>query len=160
MNNQRNDELRNSTMKLLARLNAPRAVQGNTDAMKTEAQFLVDRVVKLAPSRQYTDWFTDFEEALLGNLETRTWPTAKEISKAAKDIAPRRPEFNELVYPMTSEGYKPDTFKINAARIKNYQPVCEKYIVGSEADHMIRKGYIDETDLQPYKEYLNNMKVG
>ena len=41
MNNQRNDELRNNTMKLLARLNAPRAVQGNTDAMKTEAQFLV-----------------------------------------------------------------------------------------------------------------------
>ena len=37
MNNQRNDELKNNTMKLLARLNAPKAVQGNTDALKTEA---------------------------------------------------------------------------------------------------------------------------
>lgn len=160
MNNQRNDELRNSTMKMLARLNAPRAVAGNSEAMKQEAEFLCNSVIKLAPSRGYGDWFADFELEVFNNLETRTWPTSKEISKAAKTIAPRRPEFNELVHPMTSEGYKPDTFKINAARIKNYQPVCEKYIVGSEAEHMIRKGYIDENDLQPYKEYLNNMKVG
>ena len=127
MNNQRNEELKNNTMKLLARLNAPRAVQGNTDAMKTEAQFLVDRVIKLAPSRQYTDWFVDFEEALLGNLETRTWPTAKEISKAAKDIAPKRPEI--IDYTQHQKDINLMTFKINANRIISGQQVGEHYIL-------------------------------
>ena len=157
MNNQRNDELRNNTMKLLARLNAPRAVQGNTDAMKTEAQFLVDRVIKLAPSRQYTDWFTDFEEALLGNLETRTWPTAKEISKAAKDIAPKRPEIIDYTQ---QEKYQPDELKINANRIISGQQVGEHYIFGTMAEQMVRKGLVTQEQLQPYREYLNNMKRG
>lgn len=157
MNNQRNDELRNNTMKLLARLNAPRAVQGNTDAMKTEAQFLVDRVVKLAPSRQYTDWFTDFEEALLGNLETRTWPTAKEISKAAKDIAPKRPEI--IDYTQQNK-YEVDDLKINAQRINRGEAVAESYITGTYAEQMVRKGLVTQEQLQPYREYLNNMKRG
>lgn len=160
MNNQRNDELRNLVMKLLARLNAPRAVAGNTEAMKAEAEFLCNAVIKLAPSRGYVDWFGDFELEVFNNLETRSWPTAKELNKAAKTIAPKRPEFNVLVHPMGQEGYKPDPYKINAARIKNYQPVCEKYIVGSEAEKMIRKGLITEQDLQPYKEYLSNVKIG
>ena len=157
MNNQRNDELRNNTMKLLARLNAPRAVQGNTDAMKTEAQFLVDRVIKLAPSRQYTDWFVDFEEALLTNLESRTWPTAKEISKAAKDIAPKRPEIRDDTQP---KGYEPNDLKINAKRIQNKEEVGENYIYGAMADQMVRTGLVTQEQLQPYREYLNNMKRG
>jgi len=157
MNNQRNDELRNNTMKLLARLNAPRAVQGNTDAMKTEAQFLVDRVIKLAPSRQYTDWFVDFEEALLTNLESRTWPTAKEISKAAKDIAPKRPEIRDDTQP---KGYEPNELKINAKRIQNKEEVGENYIYGAMADQMVRTGLVTQEQLQPYREYLNNMKRG
>tara|TARA_B100000035_G_scaffold253271_1_gene222640 strand:- start:184 stop:657 length:474 start_codon:yes stop_codon:yes gene_type:complete len=157
MNNQRNDELRNNTMKLLARLNAPRAVQGNTDALKTEAQFLVDRVIKLAPSRQYTDWFVDFEEALLTNLESRTWPTAKEISKAAKDIAPKRPEIRDDTQP---KGYEPDELKINAKRIHNKEEVGENYIFGTMAEQMVRKGLVTQEQLQPYREYLNNMKRG
>ena len=157
MNNERNDELRNNTMKLLARLNAPRAVQGNTDAMKTEAQFLVDRVIKLAPSRQYTDWFVDFEEALLTNLESRTWPTAKEISKAAKDIAPKRPEIRDDTQP---KGYEPNELKINAKRIQNKEEVGENYIYGAMADQMVRTGLVTQEQLQPYREYLNNMKRG
>ena len=157
MNNQRNDELRNNTMKLLARLNAPRAVQGNTDALKTEAQFLVDRVIKLAPSRQYTDWFVDFEEALLTNLESRTWPTAKEISKAAKDIAPKRPEIRDDTQP---KGYEPNELKINAKRIHNKEDVGENYIFGTMADQMVRTGLVTQEQLQPYRDYLNNMKRG
>ena len=157
MNNQRNDELRNNTMKLLARLNAPRAVQGNTDALKTEAKFLVDRVIKLAPSRQYTDWFVDFEEALLTNLESRTWPTAKEISKAAKDIAPKRPEIRDDTQP---KGYEPNELKINAKRIQNKEEVGENYILGTMADQMVRTGLVTQEQLQPYREYLNNMKRG
>ena len=157
MNNQRNDELRNNTMKLLARLNAPRAVQGNTDALKTEAQFLVDKVIKLAPSRQYTEWFSDFEEALLGNLETRTWPTAKQLFNAAIDIAPKRPEIIDYTQ---QQKYQPDELKINANRIISGQQVGEHYIFGTMAEQMVRTGLVTQEQLQPYREYLNNMKRG
>ncbi|MGI9398015.1 MAG: hypothetical protein ACR2OQ_01775 [Paracoccaceae bacterium] len=158
MNNQRNDELKNLTMKMLARLNAPRAVAGNTEAMKQEAEFLCNSVIKLGPSRGYVDWFAEFELEVFNNLETRTWPTAKEINKSAKTIAPRRPEFNLLVHPMGQEKYEPDPYKINAARIKNHQPVCEKYVQGSHAEKMIRKGLVTEDDLQPYQESLTYLK--
>ena len=112
--------------------------RANTDAMKTEAQFLVDRVIKLAPSRQYTDWFVDFEEALLGNLETRTWPTAKEISKAAKVLR----QNVEIIDYTQQEKYQPDELKINADRINRREKVGENYIFGTMADQMVRTGLL------------------
>ena len=154
MNNQRNDELKNLTMKLLARLNAPRAVVGNEDATKDEALFIIEKVQKLAPTKNYIEWFDQFQDVILNNLETRSWPTGKHISNAAREIAPRRPD--ALVYPIGEERFKPDPHKINAARIKNHQPVCEKYVDGADAEKMLMKGLITEEDLKPYKEYLKN----
>ena len=156
MNNQRNDTLKNLTMKLLARLNAPRAVVGNEDATKDEALFIIKKVQNLAPTKNYTEWFDDFKEELLNNLETRSWPTGKHMSNAARAIAPRRPDL--LVYPSGNERYKPDPHKINAARIKNHQPVCEKYVEGDDAEQMLRKGLVTEEDLEPYKKYLKNAR--
>ena len=97
MNNQRNDELKNLTMKLLARPNAPRAMVGNEDATKDEALFIIKKVQKLAPTKNYIEWFDQFKDVILNNLETRTWPTGKHISNAAREIAPRRPDV--LVLP-------------------------------------------------------------
>ena len=94
---------------------------------------------------------------MLGSLETRSWPTAKQISQAAKDIAPKRPELRDL----TGENkYTPDPLKINAKRIQNGEAVDENYINGKFADQMLRMGLVQEHDLQPYKEYLNNVKIG
>lgn len=147
MNNQRNSDLKNSVMKMLARLNAPRAVAGNTEAMKQEAEFLCSVVVKVAPSRGYTDWFSEFEEQVFSNLETRTWPTSKEMHKAAKTIAPKRPDFKDLT---GDNVYKPDEYKINANRIKRGEPVGQYYIMGGGADALIRKGLVTEDDIEPY----------
>ena len=146
-------ELKNRTMKMLARLNAPRAVTGNPEAAKSEAEFLCKRINGLAPTRQYSEWFDDCEETLLGNLETRSWPTAKEISKAAKEIAPKRPQLIDLTQ---ESGYKPDPLKINANRIQMGQPVDEKYITGSEAQILVNKGLVTEDQLQPYRECINS----
>ena len=148
-------ELKNRTMKMLARLNAPRAVTGNAEAAKTEAEFLCKRVNGLAPSRQINEWFDDFEEALLGNWETRSWPTAKQISQAAKEIAPKRPEFIDYTQ---SKGYEPDELKINAERIKRNEDVGESYIIGTFAEQMVRSGLVTEEQLEPYKKYLNHWK--
>tara|TARA_B100000035_G_scaffold92803_1_gene78498 strand:+ start:413 stop:874 length:462 start_codon:yes stop_codon:yes gene_type:complete len=150
----RNEELKEKTLKMLGRLNAPRAVQNNDENMKSEAEFLCNQIIKLAPSKNYNEWFQDFEENLLSNLETRTWPTAKEISKSAKAIAPKRPEFKEL----EPEKYQPNELKINANRINNSEPVGENYIMGAMAEQMVRAGLVAEKQLEPYKEYLKRMK--
>tara|TARA_B100000524_G_scaffold345558_1_gene244355 strand:+ start:363 stop:824 length:462 start_codon:yes stop_codon:yes gene_type:complete len=150
----RNNELKEKTLKMLGRLNAPRAVQNNDENMKSEAEFLCNQIIKLAPSRNYNEWFQDFEENLLSNLETRTWPTAKEISKSAKAIAPKRPEFRE----MEPEKYQPNELKINANRINNNEPVGENYIMGAMAEQMVRAGLVAEKQLEPYKQYLKRMK--
>ena len=150
----RNEELKEKTLKMLGRLNAPRAVQNNDENMKNEAEFLCNQIIKLAPSKNYNEWFQDFEENLLSNLETRTWPTAKEISKSAKAIAPKRPEFKEL----EPEKYQPNELKINANRINNSEPVGENYIMGAMAEQMVRAGLVAEKQLEPYKEYLKRMK--
>ena len=139
---------------MLGRLNAPRAVQNNDENMKSEAEFLCNQIIKLAPSRNYNEWFQDFEENLLSNLETRTWPTAKEISKSAKAIAPKRPEFREL----EPEKYQPNELKINANRINNNEPVGENYVMGAMAEQMVRAGLVAEKQLEPYKQYLKRMK--
>ena len=154
MNNQRNDTLKNLTMKLLARLNAPRAVVGNEDATKDEALFIIKKVQNLAPTKDYTEWFEAFKEELLNNLETRSWPTGKHMSNAARAIAPKRPQFRDD----TAEKYRPDPLKINANRIKNKEDVGDNYITGTMADQMLRLGLISEDDLIPYKKYLKNAR--
>jgi len=150
----RNNELKEKMLNLLGRLNAPRAVQGNSENMKSEAEFLCNQIIKLAPSQNYSDWFVDFEENLLSNLETRTWPTAKEISKAAKTIAPKRPEFRELA----PEQYQPNELKINAKRIQNGEAVGESYVMGALAEQMVRAGLVEPSQLEPYKKYLKENK--
>ena len=151
----REAELKNRTMKMLARLNAPRAVTGNAEAAKSEAEFLCKRIKGLAPNIQFTEWFDDFEEALLGNLDTRSWPTAKQIGDAARQIAPKRPQLIDDTQP---KGYEPDELKINADRIKNNQGVGESYITGTFAKQMVRSGLVTEEELEPYRKYLNHWK--
>ena len=47
----RNNELKEKTLKMLGRLNAPRAVQNNDENMKSEAEFLCNQIIKLAPQK-------------------------------------------------------------------------------------------------------------
>ena len=151
----REDELEAATFKILARLNEPRAIKGNSDAIQDEAWFICKRVKALAPTQGYRDWFDDFEEALLGNLDTRSWPTAKQIGEAARQIAPKR---QQLIDDTQPKGYEPDELKINADRIKNNQGVGESYITGTFAKQMVRSGLVTEEELEPYRKYLNHWK--
>ena len=80
----RNNELKEKTLKMLGRLNAPRAVQNNDENMKSEAEFLCNQIIKLAPSKNYIEWFQDFEQNILSNLETRTWQLQKELANQQK----------------------------------------------------------------------------
>ena len=151
----REDELREWTFKILARLNEPRAIKGNPEAIEDEAWFICKRIKALAPTQGYRDWFDDFEEALLMSLETRSWPTAKQIGEAARQIAPKR---QQLIDDTQPKGYEPDELKINADRIKNNQGVGESYITGTFAKQMVRSGLVTEEELEPYRKYLNHWK--
>tara|TARA_R100000697_G_C5384116_1_gene180841 strand:- start:109 stop:573 length:465 start_codon:yes stop_codon:yes gene_type:complete len=151
----REDELREWTFKILARLNEPRAIKGNPEAIEDEAWFICKRIKALAPTQGYRDWFDDFEEALLMSLETRSWPTAKQIGEAARQIAPKR---QQLIDDTQPKGYEPDELKINADRIKNNQGVGESYITGTFAKQMVRNGLVTEEELEPYIKYLNHWK--
>jgi hypothetical protein len=147
----REQQINTMTTKLLARLNPPRAISSNAEGIKAEAELLCKTISKMAPSREYQQWFDLFEEAVLSNLETRTWPTIKELKRAAKEIAPKRPEFRDLT---NEPAWHPDPYKINAQRIKNMESVGEEWISGKQSDQLISRGLIEESDLDPYRSYL------
>lgn len=147
----REQQINTMTTKLLARLNPPRAISSNAEGIKAEAELLCKTISKMAPSREYQQWFDLFEEAVLGNLETRTWPTIKELKRAAKEIAPKRPEFRDLT---NEPAWHPDPYKINAQRIKNMEPVGEEWISGKQSEQLISRGLIEERELDPYRSSL------
>ncbi len=147
----REQQINTMTTKLLARLNPPRAISSNAEGIKAEAELLCKTISKMAPSREYQQWFDLFEEAVLSNLETRTWPTIKELKRAAKEIAPKRPEFRDLTQ---EQSWQPDPYKINAQRIKNMELVGEEWISGKQSEQLISRGLIEERELNPYRSSL------
>ncbi len=152
----RDEQIQELTLKLLSRLNPPRALTGQAQAIKDEATFLSKCINKVAPSYNLTDWFEEFEEAVLGNLETRTWPTAKELSKAAQQIRKAKPVFADdsfeaewLLNPVT----------INAKRIQGGHPVCDTWLSGKRAQSLLATGMISESDLAKYKKTASLQKA-
>ena len=61
----RDEQIQELTLKLLSRLNPPRALTGQAQAIKDEATFLAKCINKVAPSQGLTEWFGEFEEAVL-----------------------------------------------------------------------------------------------
>lgn len=154
--NDRNSFLREKLSGFLQRLNPPRAMQSNEQAQKDEILDLYNRIVKLAPSKGYSDWWKDFTEHLLSNAIARTWPTLKEMNEAAKAIAPKRPDFVDLT---GDDKFTLDANAINAKRIKAHEPVSDFYVTGKGAKDLVRLGLITDDDLNPYREYLAHHTV-
>ena len=151
----REEQLQELTLKLLSRLNPPRAIIGQAKAIKDEASFLSKCISRHAPSRGLTDWFEEFEEAVLGNLETRTWPTAKELSKAAREIRKSKPVFADH----SGEGeWLLDPVTINAKRIQGGHPVCETWLSGKRAKSLLATGMVCEADINRYKKTIRFQK--
>jgi hypothetical protein len=86
--------------------------------------------------------------------KSRTWPTAADISAAVS-----KSMTSASTRTVSGGPWKPDTLKINAARIKNGEPVSETYIRGTMAQKLLDLGMITEAHLQPYLEYLSHNKV-
>lgn len=71
---------------LLERRSPPRAIQGNPDHIRDEAASLLRAVIRVAPSRPDGLWWQRFEDALLGQMDTNSWPLQKQIVKAGQKI--------------------------------------------------------------------------
>ena len=151
----RNTFLRDKLSNFLQRLNPPKAMQSNAEAQKEEITDLYSRIIKLAPSREYTEWWKDFTEHLLSNAIARTWPTIRELNEAAKAIAPNRPQFIDEA----SQHWCIDEYSINAKRINAMEPVAEYWVNGKGAKELIRRGLIQAHQLDPYKYYLAQRAV-
>ncbi len=144
----RDEQIQQLTLKLLSRLNPPRALTGQAQAIKDEATFLAKCINRVAPTQGLNDWFENFEEAVLGNLETRTWPTAKELSKAASQIIKARPVFANH---MGESEWSLSPAKINAKRIQGGFSVCDTWLSGNKLKEILATGLVSENDLHPYK---------
>lgn len=143
----RDEKIQELTLKLLSRLNPPRALTGQAQAIKDEAKFLAKCINRVAPTRELTTWFDEFEDAVLGNLETRTWPTAKELSKAARQIQKARPVF---VDETGDDTWSIDSVKINAKRIQGGFPVGDTWLTGNNARSILATGICSQSDLDRY----------
>lgn len=55
-------------------------------AQADELAALGRTVSSIAPSVDYASWWTRFEDALLGGLSSRAWPTIADIRRTARDL--------------------------------------------------------------------------
>lgn len=75
---------------LLSRLSPPRAIAGSEELQRDETLSLVSALKGVAPLGDFDAWWPRFEAALLDGLQTRAWPTRREIKDAAKKINIKR----------------------------------------------------------------------
>lgn len=80
---------------LLSRLSPPRAILTNPEAQRAEVAMLLRGVLRLAPSRDYADWWGRFEDELLRRMKTRAWPISSEMDQAARGLSAGRGETDD-----------------------------------------------------------------
>ena len=70
--------------RLLSRMVPPRGL--GDQAQQDETAALSRALDRMAPGGGYEAWWERFEDALLGIMTTRAWPTVGEVTKAGKSI--------------------------------------------------------------------------
>lgn len=150
----RNDWLVTRMKSFLGRLSPPRVFANNEELKKQEQETLIKTLLKIAPTRSYGEWWNLFEEHLMTNMDYRTWPTLKEMHKAAEAVRPAKKEFSNS----NIEQIKIDECVVNAKRIKAGEPVGEIWLKGRNAEELIRRGLVTEYDLAPYLTYLDQSR--
>lgn len=140
----RDDWLRGKLREYLNRRTVPRGFEGKADALKAEADALVDCVLRKAPREQYEGWWTTLERRLAEDAKTRAWPTEGEISEAAREIhGPRTVR--------VAEGDELDRVKIAARRIGAGEAVGDDWLYGRGAVALERSGLVTESQLSRYR---------
>ena len=85
----------------------------------------------------------------------------KSISKSASNDV-WSASLNRKAHPVlkkefgSNTSWKPDSYKINADRIRNKEPVGENWLWGRGAASLVHFGYLTEAELEPHRQaYLD-----
>lgn len=139
----RRDYLKDAFRGYLDRRSVPQNLRDKPEARQAEMQALLGKLISLAPKENYQDWFTRLTNNIDDNAEFRTWPTVKEIGRAASAIAgssSRRAEDVEI-----------DHAAAVVAAIRAGEPVADMWI--RRPDQLFARG-LTEDELAPYRRSL------
>jgi len=78
----RNEFLTERVRNLFQRYSPPRSIAKNPQAQAEELDGVIRAIGASMPASGYEDWWQDFEDRLLSNHQTRSWPTIYEIRQA------------------------------------------------------------------------------
>lgn len=82
----RNAEITHAFTRWLERYTPPASIRDNARAMQDEADTLLRSLIRSAPNENSRQWVERVLERVSENLKTRAWPTAHEITEAAKSF--------------------------------------------------------------------------
>lgn len=155
---ERMTQIKSELIGMLTTYVAPKHLQDNDKAMRDEIEMTARMINNKFPSDTTHDHIRGTMERATIKLKeahtSRTWPTGKDIGTAvSKSLTTSKSSL-----PTNRGPWKPDTLKINAARIKAGEPVGETYIQGKMAERMLKLGLVTEDDLAPYLVYLDHHK--
>ena len=91
----RGDFINQKLTNLLSRLSPPRAIAKDARAQAEEMKLLAKAINSAMPSRESDEWWLKFEEALLSSLQTRAWPTLREVKQSCSDIRSGRSDISD-----------------------------------------------------------------
>lgn len=145
----REEWLSDSLQRYLDRRSMPQGFKDKPAAVRDEIQALVKTLFRLAPVREYSDWWDDFSDRLAEDAKTRAWPTQGEMKDAARAIR------KAGVQPLRTESeWQLDPMKIAAQRIRDGESVGNEWLFGRCCVEMMDAHMITDADLAPYRSAL------
>jgi len=144
---ERENWLSDSLQRYLDRRSIPHGLKDKPEAVKDEVRALSSTLFRVAPERDYREWWDVFVVHLGEGAQTRAWPTQGEIVGADKAARKSRPASQANVY-------EPDPMAIAAQRIREGEAVGQSWLWGPQCRALQRAHGISEADLRPYRSAL------
>ena len=132
------------------RFNMPRDLEPTVVAMD-----IIEAINRNLPSKitkeRMSSLVAPIAKEVTQSAKTRTVPSVKEfmdaMSRVSKSHAEPRTDTSDTL---------PDSYQLNADRIRSGVPVAEMYLRGKHRKKLIEEHNITEEDLHPYDEWVAN----
>jgi hypothetical protein len=154
---QRVEMIKRHLAAMLSSYAIPSHLRSSETAQQDEIDVTAKALNQLFPNNTTPDHLSGtFERAALkikAAHTSRSWPKASDIATAIKSC------FDKASGRDVASGpWKPDTYKINAERIKRGEAVGENWINGKLGEALVERGLVTDQDLLPYREAIGFAK--
>lgn len=147
--NPREQWLTDSLQRYLDRRSMPQGFKEKPQAIRDEIQALAKTLFRLAPSREFQNWWEDFSDRLAEDAKTRAWPTQGEMKDAAMAIR------KGGVQPMAkSDETQINPIKVAATRLRAGEAVGEGWLWGRLCLSLQREEGVTDDELSPFRSAL------